>query len=132
MTEADETLLRFDEPNGHLSVVLEDDGKVAYAYLLEGDSVVGDVWLYNVGEAPDAVNWRDKSAMPFCNPAKYCTGEKLPRLREDSEVACQWSNQGVTVSVSGLVWARLDKGAKPGWSRAAGRDGPLAKPLVVP
>lgn len=126
-----EVLLRFDEPDGNRSVVLEDDGRVAYAYLLEGDSVAGDVWLYNVGEDPDAVDWRDRSAMPFRNPARYCTGETLPRLRADSEIDCSWSDQGVTVSIDGSVWARLKKGSKPGWSRAARLDGPLARPLVV-
>lgn len=130
-SDADEVLLRFDEPKGRRSLVLEDDGRVAYAYLQDGDSVVGDVWLYNVGQDPESVDWRDRSAMPFQNPAKYCTAEVLPRLRPDSDISCRWSDQGVTVSVAGLVWARLEKGARPGWSRRAQIAGPLAKPLVV-
>jgi hypothetical protein len=45
-----------DEPGGDRQVVLEDDGRVAYAYLLERDAIVADVWLYNIGEDP--VDWQ--------------------------------------------------------------------------
>jgi hypothetical protein len=124
-----EVTLRCTEPNGHRSVVLEDDGRVAYAYLFHGDAIVGDVWLYNVGTDPENVNWRDRSAMPFCNPAKYCSDEVLPRLRQDSKIECAWSDEGVTILVAELPWARLENGSKPGWSRKARLPGPLAKPL---
>jgi hypothetical protein len=122
--------LRIDEPNGARAVVLEDDGKVAYAYLLEDGEVVGDVWLYNVAPAPETVNWRDRAAMPFLNPRKYCTEEVVPKLRHDSVVNCQWSNEGVRVTIDGLRMARLAHGAKPGWSRLASSPGPLARPLT--
>lgn len=128
-SDVGEVLLRFDEPGGNRSLILEDDGRVAYAYLLEGGLMVGDVWLYNVGNDPETVDWRERRAMPFCNPAKYCSVPKLPRLRPDSEVFCLWSGEGVTASISGLVWARIENGSRPGWSRGARLAGPLAKPL---
>lgn len=129
-SEFDEVLLSFDDPEGHRSVVLEDDGTVAYAYLLDGGAVVGDVWLYNVGEDPININWQNQSsAIPFCNPKKYCTAEVLPRLQPDSEVACAWFANGVRISIMGLLWAQLEPGSKPGWSRKARIAGPLAKPL---
>lgn len=127
--EEDDVLLRFDEPGGNRSVVLEDDGRVAYAYLLADESLVGDVWLYNVAEPPDEVDWRDQSAMPFLNPARFCRQEVVGRLRTDSAVACDWSDAGVVVTVDGLPWARLEYGSRPGWSRNAKMAGPLAKPL---
>jgi hypothetical protein len=126
-----EILLRFDEPGGIRSVVLEDDGRVAYGYLLEGDIMVCDVWLYNVGQDPVTVDWRDKSAMPFQNPAKYCGGEVQGRLEADSRVDCSWSENGVTILLNGMAFAYMEKGSKPGWSRAARVDGPLARCLVV-
>lgn len=122
-------VLRIDAPDGSRALVLEDDGKVAYAYLLEQGGVVGDVWLYNVAETPESVDWRDEAAMPFLNPRRYCRGETVARLRDDSAVACEWSSQGVVVVVDGVRLARLERGAKPGWSRLAGLPGPLAKPL---
>jgi len=128
-TKSDDLLLRFDDPNGRLAVVLEDDNRVAYAYLLEDEQVVGDVWLYNVVESPDAVNWEDSSAMPFLNPRQYCKPEQTPRLTSHSAVECTWFDAGVEVSVDGVPWARLEGGSKPGWSRLAAQPGPLALPL---
>ena len=129
ISEADHVLLRVPELEGQRCLVLEDDGRVAYAYLVEGDTVVSDVWLYNVGDTPVSVNWRDQTAMPFQNPLKYCAPEKPPRLRSDSDVTCLWNKEGVTILIAGSAWARLEKGSKPGWSRTARIAGPLAKPL---
>jgi hypothetical protein len=121
--------LRFDAPDGNRTVVLEDDGKVAYAYLLEHDEVVGDVWLYNVATTPDTVDWKDRNAMPFLNPRKYCLDGHGPTLRNDSAVICHWSDDSVDVVIEGVRMARLARGAKPGWSRLASARGPLAQPL---
>ena len=121
-------LMRFDAPGSTLSLMLEDDGKVAYAYLLEGDEIVGDVWLYNVVESPDEVEW-DPAAMPFLNPRKFCREDSVQRMREESLVDCKWFNRGVEVSIDGVLMARLEIGAKPGWSKLAACPGPLANPL---
>ena len=123
------TALRIDEPNGRRAIVLEDDGRVAYAYLLEGDEIVGDVWLYNVAPTPETVNWRDRASTPFLNPRKYCAEESVPQLRGDSTVSCQWSEEGAEVTIDGVRMARLVRGSKPGWSRLAASPGPLARPL---
>jgi hypothetical protein len=122
-------VLRAAAPDGRRALVIEDDGRVAYAYLLDEDAVVGDVWLYNVADTPEQVDWRDQEAMPFLNPRRYCRKETVDRLREDSIVVCEWSSQGVSVTVDGVRLARLEHGAKPGWSRFAALSGPLAKVL---
>jgi hypothetical protein len=122
-------VLRFDEAGGSRAVVLEDDGRVAYAYLLEKNEIVGDVWLYNVADSPEAVDWSDRSAMPFANPKRYCATERLPRLTEASNVRCSWSDRGVDIAVEGIDFARVEHGSKPGWSRLAAVPGPLANPL---
>lgn len=129
MPEPESLLLDVLEPGEARRVVLEDDGRVAYAYLLEQDKFVGDVWLYNVGPDPSLVDWKDRGAMPFQNPAKYCAAERLPRLHQDVDLRCEWDERGATVSVDGLVWARLERGSKPGWSRGATRSNRLAQPL---
>jgi hypothetical protein len=128
-TTCDGALLRFDAPDGGLAVELDDDGKVAYAYLRDGNAIVGDVWLYNAAETPEAVDWTDRSALPFLNPKKFCTGESVPRLTESAVVTCQWSAEGVAVTIDGVLVAVLKRGAKPGWSRLAAQPNRLAKPL---
>ncbi|MFO0584271.1 MAG: hypothetical protein U0229_18505 [Anaeromyxobacter sp.] len=122
--------LRFPDPSGSRSVDIDDDGRVAYAYLRRDDRIVADVWLYNVGGDPETVDWRDRAALPFQNPASYTTGEALPRIDACTNVECRWDAEGVTLIVEGTAWARLAEGSKPGWSRAARVAGPLAKPLA--
>lgn len=122
-------ILRFAAPAGPMSVVIEDDGRVAYAYLLDGSKIVGDTWLYNVDESPVDSSWRRQSQRPFLNPMRFCTAESLARLDAHSPIACIWEGDSVVVAVRGEVWARLWRGAKPGCSRFALRPGPLAKPL---
>ena len=123
----DSTLLRFLEPEGNRSVVLEDDGRVAYAYLLVRDEPVGDVWLYNVHEAPSTLGSGER--YPFLNPKAFCRDEAPRRFDERSTVRCHWDAEGVTVSIDAVVMARLERDARPGWSRHATAPGPLARPL---
>ena len=110
-------------------MILEDDGRVAYAYLLEHGELVGDVWLYNVSPTPEEDEWKSQSQGPFLNSQRFCKAASVPRLQQNSAVMCKWYDAGVEVSVDGVLMARLEGGAKPGWSRLAIRPGPLAKPL---
>jgi hypothetical protein len=128
-TRNDDTILRFNAPGSNLAVVLEDDGKVAYAYLLEDEAVVSDVWLYNVAEAPALVDWNDPDGPPFLNPREFCRDEQIPRLGQSSAVRCTWLDRSVEIVIDGVLVARLQPGTKPGWSRLAARPGPLAQPL---
>lgn len=120
-------LVRFDSEDGVHAVVIESDDRVAYAYLLEGERIVADVWLYNVAATPETVDWSDREQMPFLNPAPYCMDVAVPDLSND--LRCDWRGEGVEILVAGEVLARLVPGAKPGWSRLARKDGPLAKKL---
>jgi hypothetical protein len=126
---SDEVLLRFDDSGTGRAVVLEDDGRVAYAYLLDREDVVSDVWLYNVSATPKVVNWDDLSQAPFLNPQQFCKPETAPRLDKHSTIECVWSDDGVEVTINGTMMARLEAGTKPGWSRLASCPGPLARPL---
>lgn len=124
-------VLRFDATGSNLAVVLEDDGKVAYAYLLEDEAVVADVWLYNVAEAPASVDWDDPDSLPFLNPREYCRSGEVTRLGETSAVSCRWIDRTVEITIDGILVARLQHGTKPGWSRFAARPSPLANPLYA-
>ncbi len=128
-TPTNDVLLRFDAPDGRRSVVVEDDGRVAYAYLLQEEQIVGDVWLYNVAQTPDEVDWKDRAAMPFLNPKSFCSSMPMNRLRSTSKVECRWRPIGADIVVDDILVARIDHGSKPGWSGGAAKEGPLAKPL---
>ncbi len=107
--EMAEVLIRFDEPGGTRSVLLEDDGSVAYAYLLEGDMITGDVWLYNVGEAPETVNWRDRC--PFAILPSFAAQKNCPGL-----------DQVWTSSATGQ--SRVQPFLLMGWFGLASKPGP--------
>jgi hypothetical protein len=112
-------------------VVLEDDGTVGYAYLLEHGKIVADVWLYNVGVAPERVDWQDETRLPFQNPAEFCSTRTLRRLTPASRVECACdAGYFVDISIDGERVARLAPGARPGWSRFVDKDGPLARRLI--
>lgn len=126
-------LLRFDHAETRRAIVLEDDDRVGYAYLLVDDQVVGDVWLYNVGEAPEEAPWKaePRPDMPFQNPANLCRrGCFVPRLTPDAIVELVWDASGVDVTIFGVHSARLDAGKKPAWSRQAAADGPVALAML--
>lgn len=127
------TVLRFEEFGSRRAVVLEDDGRVAYAYLLIDEDIVSDVWLYNVGEPPELAPWEvdPRPEMPFQNPAHLTRrGLFVPRLSHDALVELAWDDDGVEVSIFGVHSARLEAGKKPGWSRQAAADGPVALAIV--
>jgi hypothetical protein len=114
------------------SLVIEDDGRVAYAYLMQYEDIVGDVWLYNQQEAPQTNFWNEED-MPFLNPAEYVNKEaaNITPLKEAAEVRCEWTESPdglieVDILLRGKFIAQLIAGAKPGWSTLVAKDGPLA------
>jgi len=68
------------------SVVIEDDGKVAYAYLLNKDEIVSDVWLYNQRQTPEQPEWTEKSRMPFLNPRNYAKPVFFTPLTDERDI----------------------------------------------
>jgi hypothetical protein len=118
--------------NQQYSVVVEDDGEVAYAYLLDGEEIVGDVWLYNNGEAPATFPWKEGKKMPFTNPKVFLKENMhLLPIENNDEVSVIWSNYGngaeAIVTIRGEIIAKLQSGSKPGWSKLVVKEGPLAK-----
>jgi hypothetical protein len=116
------------------SVMIEDDGRVCYAYLISAEEqIVGDVWLCNRCDAPDKPEWTDRDKAPYANPERFSrpdTGFPLPD--DESDISIQWSvdeaeRRSADVLTDGLLIGRLREGEKPGRARAAAKDGPLAK-----
>jgi hypothetical protein len=116
--------------------VFDDDGRVAYAYLLKQDEIVSDVWLYNHCSAPKVPEWSDRSKAPFANPEEFAKNDRFRPVRAADDVALVWVRNkrelaAVEVWVRGELHARLVSGVKPGWCRLALKDGPLAKVLAA-
>jgi len=123
------------DTDGKYSVVIEDNGQVCYAYLLEDKEIISDVWLYNSAETPITTDWGTSDDMPFMNPRSFSHDENRIIIEGDLDQALvNWKFierklEKANLVLNGQLIAILKPGAKPGWSINAKNDGPLAKPL---
>jgi len=121
---------------GDFSVVIENDGKVCYAYLLKKGRITADVWLFNNDETPVDVDWQDRSALPFRNPIGYIAGWPMLIISEGTDVDVKWLFaedcifDKVEIYIDGKLAAIMKEHSTPGWSTNAGKDGPLARALT--
>lgn len=126
----DNAVKRYESPDGRHSLILDDDGKTGYAYLLdETDKIVGDCWLYNRGAAPLQDEWTTPANMPFANSAAYVRSEVADGfgpISSEHDLHIGWIDQGAEILLNGRLFACLKVCAKPGWSCLAAKDGPLA------
>ena len=103
-----------------------------FAYLVQDQDIVGDVWLYNVAPAPIGAPWtRPNAHPPFMNPAAL---SKTSQVRRDigGEVTARWRpGRVVDVFIGDRHEARLWPGAKPGQCFVAAVVGPLAAPSLI-
>ncbi|MGJ5205643.1 hypothetical protein [Bradyrhizobium sp. HKCCYLR20261] len=125
-------LREFVSPDGSATIVVEDDGRVAYAYWLDASgSICGDVWLYNRCPAPQQPEWHDREAAPYANPAAFIDPTvKFSPPSSATSISVDWDSPGsemsASIRVSEVLLAKLTQGSKPGWSRLVAKDGPLA------
>jgi hypothetical protein len=129
--------IEFRDDASRQALVVDDDGRVAYAYLMAADGKISsDVWLYNRCAAPMEPEWTSPN-MPFANPVDFVNDDlefSLPTHL--SQLSVEWFMRGgksfARLFVRGGLVAELTDGAKPGWSLLAKKDGPLAKVLEIP
>jgi len=126
------SLRTYCEFDPHYSVVIEDDSRVAYAYLYEGEDIIGDVWLYNQQEPPVTSFWLPED-MPFLNPKEYLLKEvAINPIACESDIRCEWTESKadglieVGIYIRDKFIASVAVGSKPGWSVLVAKDGPLA------
>ena len=126
------SLRNYCEFDSHYSVKIEDNGRVAYAYLLEGEDIIGDVWLYNQKEPPVTSFWLPAD-MPFLNPKEYLSKEAaIKPIGHESDIRCEWTESKddglieVGIYIRDKFIASVAVGSKPGWSVLVAKDGPLA------
>ena len=99
METANDILADFVSPCGLFQLTFEDDGKVAYAYLKQGNAIVGDVWLYNRCPTPEEPEWKDRTKMPFANSRAFTRDEGHFRKSvalDDIRVEWQYENEQPT------------------------------------
>lgn len=120
---------------GGQSLRIDDDGRVAYAYLIAPDGKISaDVWLYNRCASPIEPEWTDRAKLPFANPVDYVDeGSKFSLPTAIDQISVNWLvREGrifAQVFARGVLFAELTEGDKPGRSRLAKKNGPLAKKL---
>lgn len=111
------------------SVIIEDDDKVCYAYLLEENQIVSDVWLYNNIDSPEAVDWKNKDDLPFANPKKFIKNNISP-FDVATSIDVKWGSVDgkiyAKIYASNQLLVKLERDAFPGWSTLVKSDGPLA------
>jgi hypothetical protein len=115
------------------SAVFEDNGSVAYGYMLLDKRIIGDVWLYNRGDAPSRRPWIDRTRKPpFANPAEFVAPGSFVPVSVSEDVSFRWlfgeddRPLAAEIWIRGELHARVAPGAKPGWCRLAAKNGPLA------
>jgi len=126
-------IVDFLSPCNSYRLFVEDDGKVAYAYLIQvskDSSIVGDTWLYNRCPTPAIPEWNSRENLPFANPRGYVSKEG-----HVTKVVCpedvEWEEEGnqkvAYVCIHGDLYGIVGVGDKPGYARFATKAGPLAK-----
>jgi hypothetical protein len=125
----------FVNEENNFCVIIDDDGRVVYAYLLDDlDNIISDVWLYNRCEAPETTEWQDKSKIPFANPKEFVkVDENSANVEKIENISVEWFETNNKVSAKIFLKNKLIGilmvGIKPGWAYMAQKDGPLAKVL---
>jgi len=131
----EQTMMRLiDHPDKPLTFVFEDDGETGYAYLLDSDAskIVADVWLYNRRSTPATPEWTTRDGAPYRNSAAYSNPHddfELPI--EENDIDVRWiedenARVGSVVLLRDKPIAELYVGDRPGKSKLAREDGPLA------
>lgn len=117
------------------SVILDDDGQVGYAFLLQDRDIISDVWLYNVYPTTKTLGWQNREDFPFLNRLDYIKDEIFEPIKSDDEIDIVWKFNGselqeVSISIRNTLRVVMTPGSKPGKSNWVIKDGPLAKKMI--
>jgi|SRR6516162_6183373 hypothetical protein len=136
MEPANDVMGDFVSPCGEFKLTLDDDGKVAYAYLKRVPTILGDVWLYNRCATPHEPDWKDPRNLPFANCQEFMLEEgRFDQAVALADIRVDWHYAGgqpkALVYLLGRLVASVGVNDKPGYCRFASKDGPLAKVLMA-
>jgi hypothetical protein len=132
MTVADLTI-ESDAGDGKTTAFFEDDGEVAYCYILQDGEFVSDVWLYNRSQSPLEKPWKTEIDPPYLNPLEYSNRlDKFPEKKDD--ISIDWRSidgePSAFVSLFDELLGYVSASVKPGHARLAKKNGPLAKMIM--
>jgi hypothetical protein len=124
----------FSEENSIYSIIVEDDGLVAYCYLIYKDEIIGDVWFYNQADPPLIADWSNKDGMPYLNPQEFVE-LKIEPIRSTDDLDVHWHYYDdqlnrVEIFLRKQLAVVLKPNSKPGWSTFVNKDNPIAKKYV--
>ena len=112
-------------------IVIENLNSTLYGYLLDSkNTILSDVWLFNIGDTPTALPWKTSSEPPFKNPDVFVNSEKHDHYRNFyPKFSVKWANDqnmSCNIYIGNFKLAHLNNGAKPGSSVLVKKSGPLA------
>lgn len=119
---------------GDFTVIFEDDGRVAYCYMMKSGDIISDVWLYNRAKTPTVYPWKTNELPPYLNPKDFCLEINRELPKSVSDVDIRWktdsdNNVFAFVIILGSLFSILSSNEKPGRALFAAQSGPLARPL---
>ena len=132
-----EILVEAKSEDSDYIVVFDDNGRVAYGYLIKNSKIISDVWLYNHNPPPREPEWNDPSKLPFANPITFASILTESPVEAPKDLSFSWEydeNQklvSVKINIRGETYGLLKPDNRVGWSRLAIKDGILAKNLVA-
>lgn len=118
--------------NQEFSVAIEDNGKVAYAYLLRNDKIISELWLYNRGNA-QYDNWDDLSEddLPPQN-LDYLIEKTIEPISSNKDINIKWifndaTNTKAYIYIHNELIGSLESKEPIGFSKLVLQDTPIAK-----
>ncbi len=121
-----------DAPDGSFKARFVDDGRVAYLHVVEAESkepVIDPVWLYNRLPTPPLLDDRclADGLMPLMS--QIYTDQRDPtEAPKAKRVELIWEPEGVTATIDGEVWARVDLGRSLATSKLITLPSPYGHP----
>lgn len=116
------------------SIIINDDGIVAYAYLLDGENIISDLWIYN-SSVQLYKDWNNitEEDLPLQNLDQYIL-KKIDLLQEEDIVKVDWffNNQYIkaTIYINNTLIGYLDNIDTVGYSTLVNQDTPIAKKYI--
>ncbi len=118
--------------NQEFSIVIEDNGYVAYAYLLKNEDIISELWLYNRGNILYD-NWDNISEDDFPLQNLDCFINKtIKPISTDKDINIKWSfnddnNIKAYIFIHDELIGSLESKEPIGFSKLVFQDTPIAK-----